>query len=84
MKSSPIYSRVSIEGRSDRDFGAGPLGFEQSIQVGTSRTNSHNLADIAVRRITLDDGRQAFYLYLDGKVVKCGILDGQEYTAVKV
>ncbi len=79
MKSSPIYNLISNPGRtSDCSFGSSE-GFTQDIRVGTSRTNSHSLANISVNRFQQDDGTVLFQLFLDGTMVKSGILDGKTF-----
>ena len=82
MKSSPIYNKVSIAGRNNRDFGADADGFEQSILVGTSASNSHSFADISVKRIDRDNGTKEFIFFLDGDVIKRGILNGTDFERV--
>ena len=80
MKSSPIYNKVSIAGRNNRDFGADADGFEQDIRVGTSSSNSHTLATISVKRIDTDSGAKQFILFLDGKAIKRGHLVGHDFN----
>ncbi len=79
MQASPIYNRVSIKGRTSRDFGA-DSGFVQQILVGTSRTNSHELGTLSVQRLTQGDGTVEFSLYLDNTLLRRGILDGKTFT----
>ena len=80
MKRSPIYNFINVPDRATaKDFGAGPLGFEQTICVGTGSNNSHVLARLNVTRCELDNGRVEFNLYMDGELVKRGILDGQSF-----
>ncbi len=78
MKSSPIYTYVSVSGRTNRDFGAYD-GFSQRVNVGTSATNSHAFVDIDVQRKANDDGTVTFSLFVDGVMLKCGTLDGKEF-----
>src|SRR5210317_964972 len=82
MKSSPIYNKVSIAGRNNRDFGADADGFNQRILVGTSASNSHEFAEITVRRIELNDNKKEFIFFLDGEVIKRGILNGSDFEQV--
>lgn len=79
MKSSPIYNHVNIQGRASRDFGAYD-GFNQHVLVGTSRTNSHEFANISVQRRANEDGTVEFSLWIDGVLVKRGVLDGKEFA----
>ena len=80
MKRSPIYNFVRVPDRAeDKDFGAGPLGFSQQICVGTGSQNSHTLARVNVTRGLLDNGRVEFKLFIDGELIKRGILDGQNF-----
>ena len=79
MKSSPIYNIISNPKRkSDCSFGSD--GFRQEIRVGTSSSNSHTLGNISVERHFDDDGLAVFSMYLDGKLVKQGVLDKQDFT----
>ena len=85
MKRSPIYNFVQVPDRAtNKDFGAGPLGFSQQICVGTGSNNSHVLARLNVGRDILDDGRVEFSLYLDGELIKRGILDGQSFGLASI
>ncbi len=78
MKSSPVYCIINAEGRkTSPSFGS--TGFTQDIRVGTSASNSHTLAKIEVRRHENDDGTVTFVLFLDGKAIKTGLLEGKEY-----
>lgn len=79
MKSSPIYNIVTNPGRkSDASFGSSS-GFTQDIRVGTSSSNSHTLGTITVDFVEREEGRE-FRLWLDGEIVKTGILDGKEFA----
>lgn len=79
MKSSPIYNIISNPKRkSDCSFGSD--GFTQTIQVGTSSRNSHELASISVERHALTDGTVVFTMWLDGQMVKRGTLDGKDFA----
>jgi len=77
MKSSPIYNIISNPKRkSDCSFGSD--GFRQEIRVGTSSSNSHTLANITVEMHD-ENGERLFVMFLDGKVVKKGILNGKDF-----
>ena len=79
MKSSPIYNRITNPGRkSDCSFGSSE-GFSQSILVGTSAKNSHELGVVHVARLPRDDGTVKFNMYVDGVLVKSGVLDGKNF-----
>jgi len=79
MRSSPIYNVINNPSRkSDSSFGSAER-FNQTIRVGTSASNSHRLAQIAVDYVDLADGRREFRMFLDGEVIKSGILDGKEF-----
>lgn len=79
MKSSPIYNIISNPQRkSDCSFGS--AGFDQTIRVGTSSSNSHELASISVERHEQTDGTVVFTMWLDGNIVKRGILSGKEFA----
>lgn len=79
MKSSSIYNVITNPARrSDCSFGASG-GFTQQIQVGTSSSNSHALASISVQQHTNDEGNQVFSLFVDGTLLKRGVLTGKEF-----
>jgi len=79
MKSSPIYNIIHNPSRvSDCSFGVKDH-FRQDIRVGTSSRNSHTLADISVERHITDSGAVHFNLFLDGNLIKKGILNGQDF-----
>jgi hypothetical protein len=52
--------------------------FKQTILVGTSATNSHELATITVKRHEVPGGACFFELRIDGAPVKRGHLVGKE------
>ncbi len=47
---------------------------EQSIFVGTSASNSHHFADIKIKHEIDGLGQRRFTLYVDGVIVKQGVL----------
>lgn len=49
--------------------------FEQTINVGTSAANSHELGIITVERREIPGGEVEFALYLDNVLLRRGILD---------
>lgn len=80
MKSSPIYNIVNNHGRkSDSSFGSSE-GYSMDIRVGTSASNSHTLANVGTDFVDLEDGTREFRLWVDGEIVKRGILDGKEFA----
>lgn len=80
MRQYPIYNRVSGQGkRSSADFGSVD-GFTQTVLVGTSSRNSHELATVTVERRALTDSDDIeFAIYVDNVMVKRGILNGSEF-----
>ena len=81
MKSSPIFNIIHNNSRkSDCSFGAYD-GFTQIVRVGTSASNSHELAFIDVQRTVDADGRAEFTLSIDSKLCARGILNGKEFTS---
>lgn len=79
MKQSPIYSVINNPKRvSDCSFGSN--GFSQAIQVGSSSSNSHTLANISVGMHNDPEGNTVFNLFVDGLLVKQGTLKGKEFT----
>ena len=50
------------------------------IKVGTSASNSHLLANVETDFVDLDDGTREFRLWVDGNIVKRGILDGKKFA----
>ena len=78
--SYPIYNKVTREQKHPLGtrvaFGARE-SFEQTILVGTSAKNSHELGVISVERRELPDGDVEFALYLDNVLLRRGILDGK-------
>lgn len=81
MRQYPIWNEVHAVGgkKSPAHFGARD-SFRQHVFVGTSSQNSHVLAFIEVERREQYDGTVEFALYVDGVMVKRGILDGFEFS----
>ena len=79
MKSSPIYNKVHIPGRSSRNFGAGAEGFTQRILVGSSATNSNAFATFKVREIPVIGQKDwfTFNLYIDGVLAKGALFNNK-------
>ena len=83
MKASPIYNIVNNPGRkSDCSFGVSNR-FDQTIKVGTSSSNSHTLASITVERQIDENGQAIFTMWLDGKMVKRGLLNGKDFELLE-
>ena len=84
-RSYPIWNTVTREpyaGATRVSFGARE-SFEQTILVGTSATNSHELATVEVKRHEAPGGVY-FSLYIDGQVIKRGHLVGKECHIYKI
>ena len=83
-RSYPIWNTVEREPElaTRAAFGARE-SFKQTILVGTSATNSHELATIEVRRHEAPGGVY-FSLYIDGQVVKRAHLVGKECHIYKI
>lgn len=77
MRSSPIYCKVTRAGMSRVEFGTRE-SFKQTILVGTSATNSHELATIEVTRHEMPGRHVTFSLTIDGRPVKRGHLLAKE------
>lgn len=78
-RSYPIYNRVGTVGgrKTSSDFGAGD-SFTQTILVGTSAKNSHELATITVGRHVSTHGSVTFSMWLDGNLIKRAHLVGKD------
>ena len=77
----PIYCKVTREPKhATRVAFSARESFEQTILVGTSATNSHELGTVSVERRKLPDGIVEFSLYLDDILIRRGILDGKKFT----
>lgn len=76
-RSSPIYCKVAREGMRRVEFGTRE-SFSQTILVGTSATNSYELATIAVRKHVAPGGGVTFSLTIDGQTIKRGHLLDKE------
>ena len=78
MRSYPIYNKVTRypSQATPVAFGARD-SFEQTVLVGTSATNSHELGVITVERREIPGGEVEFALYLDNVLLRRGILDGK-------
>jgi hypothetical protein len=48
------------------------------IFVGTSASNSHHFADVKITHRDLGEGQRSFRLYVDGEVIKEGLVQGSE------
>ena len=81
MRQYPIWNNIhAVGGRnSSSDFGARE-SFSQHVLVGTSSSNSHQLALIEVEQRAMPGGTVEFALYVDSIMVKRGILDGKQFT----
>ena len=79
MRQSPLYNIIhNPDRKSDCSFGS-RHGFAQNVRVGTSASNSYTLGRIEVRRHVHEDGTVQFSLYVDGLLIKRGVLNGEEF-----
>lgn len=80
MRQYPIWNDIITRGgkKSSSNFGVSD-SFAQYVKVGTSSRNSHDFAKVEVERHELRDGTVEFALYVDGVIIKHGILDGKEF-----
>ena len=79
MKSSPIYNIVNNHGRKSNSSFGSSKGYSMDVRVGTSASNSHLLANVETDFADLEDGTREFRLWVNGEIVKRGILDGKEF-----
>ena len=79
MKSSTVYCKIdNPQRKSDCSFGS--AGFNQTVCVGTSSSNSHDFLDMRVERSLLEDGNgYCFTLWLDGIMMKRAVVKNGEY-----
>ena len=71
-KSYPIWHQVETRNyKTNKSFGGNHSGTQQTICVGSSASNSHELASIEVKSGVVDEhGNQTFSLLIDGQVAK--------------
>ena len=73
-KSYPIWINVSGDNyKTDKSFGSRD-SVSMDIKVGSSKTNSHDLAGIRVNMYEDEAGNRTFALALDGLVVRSAVM----------
>lgn len=83
MRSSRIYSIVSINDRSaNASFGTSE-GFRQDIRVGTSASNSETIAEISTDHYINEDGNYVYNFFVDGTNVKQKVYNPKSKTWIK-
>ena len=81
--SYPIWTKISgTERKKQPSFGT-RRGYTQTIFVGASASNSHELATLEVECREDADGRKTFSLWLDGERLKAGTYKNGEYTPLR-
>lgn len=84
MKSYPIWMNItSCIYKASKSYGVKNDGLTQ-VFVGSSAANSHHFADIRITHREHGEGRRSFRLYLDGQVVKEGIVDNGALSVCSV
>ena len=83
MRSSKIYSIVSINDRSaNASFGTSE-GFRQDIRVGTSASNSETIAEISTQYHVDENGNYVYNFFVDGTNVKQKIYNPKSKTWIQ-
>ena len=73
-KSYPIWINVSGDNyKKDKSFGSHDH-VTMDIKVGSSKTNSHELARVSIHWREDDAGNRTFALALDGLVMRSGVM----------
>ena len=73
-KSYPIWINVSGDNyKKDKSFGTRDY-VAMDIKVGSSKTNSHDLARVSVHWSEDDAGNRTFALDVDGLAVRSGVM----------
>ena len=73
-KSYPIWIDVSGDNnKTDKSFGS-PDSFSMDINVGSSKTNSHELARVSIHWREDEAGNRTFALAVDGLAVRSGVM----------
>ena len=73
-KSYPIWINVSGDNyKTDKSFGSRD-SVSMDIKVGSSKTNSHDLARVSIHWREDDAGNRTFALALDGLAVRSGVM----------
>ena len=75
MRSYPIWNNVqACIYQSSKSWGAKDQS-QVEVVVGTSAKNSHKFVTHKTTHRTMEDGTQEFRFYVDGVVVKTGIIE---------
>ena len=73
-KSYPIWMKVSGDNyKQDKSFGSRD-SVTMDIKVGSSKTNSHDLARVSIHMREDDAGNRTFALALDGLVLRSAVM----------
>ena len=73
-KSYPIWMKVSGDNyKNSKSFGSRDH-VALDIKVGSSKTNSHDLARVSIHMREDDAGNRTFALALDGLVMRSGVM----------
>ena len=73
-KSYPIWINVSGDNyKTDKSFGSRD-SVSMDIKVGSSKTNSHDLARVSIHWREDEAGNRTFALALDGLVMRSGVM----------
>ena len=73
-KSYPIWINVSGDNyKKDKSFGSRD-SVSMDIRVGSSKTNSHNLARVSIHWREDEAGNRTFALALDGLVMRSAVM----------
>tara|TARA_R100000654_G_scaffold3316_1_gene11317 strand:+ start:213 stop:482 length:270 start_codon:yes stop_codon:yes gene_type:complete len=73
-QSYPIWINVSGDNyKKDKSFGSRD-SVSMDIKVGSSKTNSHDLARVSIHWREDDAGNRTFALALDGLVMRSGVM----------
>lgn len=80
MRQYRIWNNIHTVGgrKSSADYGASERD-SRTIFVGTSSRDSHEFARVETTCDVLDDGALQFSLWVDGRLIKRGIVDRGEY-----
>ena len=82
MRSYPIYTKVTAcNYKSDKSFGSKETS-QQNIYVGTSKNNSHELAEILTTKRVVGD-QTHFKFSVDGNILKIVVMCNKTKEIVK-
>jgi len=73
-RSYPIWNNITAcIYKSSKSYGVKNTGVN-NVVVGTSASNSHEFAAIKTTHRIMDNGDRQYRLYVDGCLIKCGVL----------